>query len=164
LNVASAISAAFLMQSALMQPASAEVIVSGSEDAVVVNTRDSSLEDVLIALRKSFNLEYRIVGSLPRIRILTGTYSGPFTRVVARLLAGYDYVVRSRQKEFTVTVFGAISSQSSAMNPAAALLVDRREHLLPEERPAVLTGSSNIDVTRARGLDPESSSDRNVFP
>jgi hypothetical protein len=98
-----AISFAALIQ-AFSQPVRAEVRVSGQVDALIVETREAPIEEILTALRASFNLQYRTSGALNRV--ITGTYTGSLQRVVARLLGGYNYVMQSSAGGVELTVFG----------------------------------------------------------
>ena len=86
-----AISLAALVQ-AITQPVRAEVRISGQMDALKVEAREASVEEVLAALRASVNLQYRTSDALNRV--MTGTYNGSLQRVVARLLEGRNYVMR----------------------------------------------------------------------
>jgi hypothetical protein len=86
----------------------AETGITGEPDAVRVEARDASLEEVLAALKASFGLHYRSSASLDRR--VNGKYEGPLQRVVTRLLEGYDFVVKNRAGNIEVIVFGMAKS------------------------------------------------------
>ena len=70
--------------------ARADVRVEGSEDAVRVEARDSSVADVLDALGASFDLRYPAAADLDRP--VSRTFRGSLSQVISGLLAKYDYV------------------------------------------------------------------------
>jgi type II secretory pathway component GspD/PulD (secretin) len=73
--------------------ARASVHVSGSRDAVTVQAKNASLEEIIAAINSTLNLKVSVV---PVVQIpITGTYSGPVRRVFARMLAGHDFVLNS---------------------------------------------------------------------
>lgn len=87
------------------QPVRAEARISGEADAVRVEVQDASLDEVMGALAASFDLRYRSPESLTRR--VTGTYEGPLQQVVARLLDGYNFVVRTGSEGVEAWVYGA---------------------------------------------------------
>ena len=96
------------------QPVRAEVRVTGQADAVTVETREASVDEVLAALRASFNLQYRTSG--PLNRVITGTYTGSLQQVITRLLEGLNYVLQSSAggRELIVVGPGAARASVSA--------------------------------------------------
>ena len=72
--------------------AQAQVRVDGRPDAVHVEARDVSLQEVLAALQTKFNLRYRTDDALETRK--TGIFDGPLQRVTARILDGYDFAMR----------------------------------------------------------------------
>jgi len=70
----------------------AQVQVSGRTDAVRIETADATLREVLDALRTNFNLRYRSDEALDTR--MTGTFGGSLPRVAARVLDGYDFVIK----------------------------------------------------------------------
>jgi hypothetical protein len=87
-----------------VQRGNAEVRISGTADALRMEAREATLEEALRALQASFNFQYGGAGALDGI--VNGTYSGSLSRVVARLLAGRDYVMRGSADGFAVEIFG----------------------------------------------------------
>jgi hypothetical protein len=88
--------------------ARAEVHVQGVPDAVVVDARDASVEDVLEALGTSFGLQYRGADALQRR--ISGTYRGSLQHVVRRVLDGYNFVLKTDDDEIEVVVIGGETS------------------------------------------------------
>jgi hypothetical protein len=78
--------------------------VSGSSDAVNINTQNSSVKDVLFALSQKFRLQLQSSANLDKQ--VTGIYRGSLLRVVSRLLEGYNYIIKSDQDRIEVTVLG----------------------------------------------------------
>jgi hypothetical protein len=99
----------------------AEAQVQGSPDAVRIETQNSSIEEVLAALGNAFDVRYRSSANLGKQ--LSGTYEGSLQRVVARVLEGYDFVLRNNKGKIEITVLGtrngapATAVASSASNP-----------------------------------------------
>jgi hypothetical protein len=92
------------------QAAAAETRVSGAPDAVRVDAREASLDEVFGALAAKFNLQYRT--NVPLDRPVNGAFSGSLSRVIARLLDGYDHVVKRGPTGIEVIILG-ISPRSS---------------------------------------------------
>src|SRR5437764_8791704 len=74
--------------------ASAEATITGTPDLVRVEDTNATVEELLLGLRDKFGLSYRSGKSLDAK--IEGTYAGPLTSVVRRLLANYDYVLARR--------------------------------------------------------------------
>ena len=72
--------------------ARAEVLVEGDEAAVRIVARQASVAEVLAALQSKFRFRYNLAVSPERQ--VNGTIAGPLHSVVARLLDGYDFVVK----------------------------------------------------------------------
>jgi hypothetical protein len=89
-------------------PVRAEARVSGAPDAVLVEARDAAVDEVMAALGASFGLQYHSPASLSRR--VTGTYQGSLQRVVARLLDGYDFVIKTGDEGVAVRVYGAVKA------------------------------------------------------
>ena len=90
---------------ALALPAHGEVHVEGNPAAVRITTSRDSIGDVLSALNVAFNLRHRSAIDLDAAA--NPTYAGPIERVIANLLDGFNYVVKTSQGTTTeVIVFG----------------------------------------------------------
>jgi hypothetical protein len=84
--------------------ASAELRISGGPDSLSVEARNAPLKEILDALGKSFQVEYKPVAGLERP--ITGTYSGSLHRVLTRLLIGHDYIIRSSAQGMEIVIVG----------------------------------------------------------
>ena len=98
---------------AIAQPVRAEVRVSGNAAALIVETREASVDEVLAALRTSFNIQYHTSGAA--VRVVTGSYTGSLRQVLARLFDGQNYVIRSSANGIEIAVFGPGASSSGAV-------------------------------------------------
>jgi hypothetical protein len=95
-------------------PVLAEIQVSGSADAITIEARDTSVEDILAALSRAFDMDYR--SSIDLDKRLYGTYVGPLSQVVTRILQGYNFVLKNNNESISVTVVG--TPISLAANPS----------------------------------------------
>jgi hypothetical protein len=89
---------------ALTTIARAEVHVEGTATAVRVTTGQDNIADVLSALAGPFNVTYRT--AIPLDVAARSNYAGSFAQVIARLLDGYNYVIKREQKSTEIVVFG----------------------------------------------------------
>jgi len=86
-------------------PAGAEVRISGAADALRLEARNATLDEVLRALRATYKFRYH--GSVATGAAVSGAYSGSLPRVVTRLLTGYNYVLRSSADGLDVSIITA---------------------------------------------------------
>lgn len=102
---------AFLIVAALVaglfpvHGARADVRVTGEVEAIQLDVSDAPVEEVLNALGSKFGLHYR--STTPLGRRITGTHEGSLQRVLARVLDGYDYVLKSDADGIEVAIYGA---------------------------------------------------------
>ena len=82
----------------------AESFITGGPGDVVIEAQDAAISDVLAALSKTFGVRYR-GAALPE-RHITGRYGGPLPRVLARLLEGYDFVIKTESDYIEIIVLG----------------------------------------------------------
>lgn len=75
------------------QPGRAEVLLEGNAAAVRLEATQATVDEILAALGRTYNVRYRTTLALDRA--ITATYSGPLAQVIARVLEGYDYVART---------------------------------------------------------------------
>src|SRR5664279_127104 len=131
---------------AFAQPVRAEVRVTGQADALTVEAHEASVEEVLAALRTSFNLQIQTSG-VPN-HVITGTYSGSLQRVVARLLDGQNYVMRSFTDHVEIVVIGpgASGGASAAWERAAGSSAMRPELLAPPPSSGGEGWNGNLDA------------------
>jgi hypothetical protein len=85
-------------------PVLAEIQVSGSPEAVTIEARDASVEEVLATLSRTFDMDYH--SSIDLDKRLDGTYVGPLSRVVTRILEGYNFFLKTDDGSVIVTVVG----------------------------------------------------------
>jgi hypothetical protein len=95
--------------------ARADIRISGEPDAVRIEAHDAPVDEVMVALRESFGLHYHSPASLSRR--VTGTYEGSLQRVLARLLDGYDFVMKTDSEGVEVWVYGAVKSGAAVLAP-----------------------------------------------
>jgi len=84
------VAAALLHFGLAVAPAEAEVVIEGTQNTMTVVARESSVAEVLGALRASFDLSYPASSGFDRP--VSRTFSGSLDEVIARLLEKYDYV------------------------------------------------------------------------
>src|SRR5207237_927066 len=80
-------------------------------DAVRVEAQESSIAEVLAALDKSFNLQYRKSHELNRP--VSGTFQGPLSQVISRLLKDCDYILKNSDTDRIEIIFVGLSAQST---------------------------------------------------
>jgi hypothetical protein len=83
----------------------AEVQVHGTPEATRLKVQGDSIDEVLAALGKAFDLRWRTPSPLDKP--LTGTYEGSLNRVLARVLEGYNFVLKASDGRIEITVLGA---------------------------------------------------------
>lgn len=80
-----------------------DLLIEGDERAVHVEVRDVPLGRLLDAMQKKFNLRYRADSGLDAS--VTGTYNGQMRQVAARLLANYDFVMKTSPEGLDILIF-----------------------------------------------------------
>jgi hypothetical protein len=83
----------------------ADAQVRGSPEAVTIEARNTSVEEILKALSGTFDVHYRSAANL-QMRV-TGNYEGSLQRVMKRILDGYSYFVKSGDGRIDITVLDA---------------------------------------------------------
>jgi hypothetical protein len=104
--------AAFLAWCLSCGGSAAEVRLSGTQDRVVLQTHDATIEEILTALRSTFDLEVKLKGATARK--FTGVYTGSARHVLSRLLMGEDYVLRSDSDGISIRLVGNSAADNSA--------------------------------------------------
>jgi hypothetical protein len=84
--------------------ARAGVLVEGTPAAVRVTADQAAIADVLAAVTGNFNAKYR--SAVPLDVPAGPAYAGSFAQVIARLLDGYNYVVKRDGQATEIVVFG----------------------------------------------------------
>src|SRR5258708_21179664 len=104
----------------------ADAQVRGSAEAVTIEARNTSVEEILKALSGTFDVHYRSSANL-QMRV-TGNYEGSLHRVMKRILDGYSYFVKTGAGRIDLTVLAAPgaapSSGASPPFPVAGLPLD----------------------------------------
>ena len=118
--------------------ARAEVHVEGGPAVVRVTTSRDTISDVLSALATKFNIPYRT--AIPLDAAANTTYSGSFREVIARLLDGYNYIIKTDDSKTTeIVVFG---KRGEFVVPPKA----------PTDQPETASAQSNTDETSASAV------------
>jgi hypothetical protein len=104
--------------------ACAGVLVEGTPAAVRITTEQAAISDVLAAVTGNFNAKYR--SAVPLDAPAGAAYAGSFAQVIARLLDGYNYVVKRDGQITEIVVFGrrgemAIPPPARSAPPAGIL-------------------------------------------
>jgi hypothetical protein len=93
----------------------ADVRVGGTSGAVRIETQNASVAEILGALGGAFGVHYRSAVGLEKQ--LSGTYEGPLQAVVARVLDGYSFVVKSSGGSLEITVIGTRNAGAPGAAP-----------------------------------------------
>jgi hypothetical protein len=104
--------------------ARAGVLVEGTAAAVRVTTEQAAISDVLSAVTGNFNAKYR--SAIPLDAPAGPAYAGSLAQVIARLLDGYNYVIKRDGQITEIVVFGrrgevAIPPPARSAPPAGVL-------------------------------------------
>jgi hypothetical protein len=110
------IAAVAAMLIAAPAPVLAAAEVSGNPQAVRIEAQNTSVADILAALGRDFGVKY--TSSTDLDRPITGTYEGPLQRVLARVLDGYNFVVKTRDGRIELTVLGRRNDPATAVAAA----------------------------------------------
>jgi hypothetical protein len=84
--------------------ARADVRVQGNVASVRIDANQSRVSDVLAALGSTFNVRYRTAIHLNEA--ISGTFTGSLRGVIARLLEGFNYVVKTERDATEIVVLG----------------------------------------------------------
>ena len=101
----------------------AEVRVQGPLEDVRLEASNATTAEILAALSERFEL--RVQGATANHRI-TGTYEGPLRHVLARILVGYDYVIKPNGANIDLIVLSTRASHEAMPAPAPPPIVQRR--------------------------------------
>src|SRR5258706_9084702 len=111
--------AAILLGAALAiasTPVLAEIQVRGSPEAVRIEARDTPVEEILAALSRTFGMHYQLLADLDKR--VSGTFVGPLPRVLARILDGYNFILKTDNGSIALTVVG--TPNAAAVAPASS--------------------------------------------
>jgi hypothetical protein len=95
--------------------ARAGVSVDGDVHAVRLQASHAPVGDVLSALETAFNVRYR--SSIALDRGIHGTYTGRLDRVIARVLDGYNYVLKHEKDAIEIVVLGRLGEAVASATP-----------------------------------------------
>ena len=93
---------------ALPVKACAEVSVTGEPNAVKIEAREASVEELFAALSKTCDVHYRVSTGLKRP--ISGSFAGSLLQVLVRVLQGYDFSIETSTNGVSITVYGSSSS------------------------------------------------------
>jgi hypothetical protein len=120
--------------------ASAASEISGTPEAVSVDAQHSSLKEIFSELHQRFDVQFQSTANLDAP--LTGTYQGPLRQVLARLLAGYNFIIITKQGEIEVTVLGhAQSTSTTTVASNAPAIASSHASAQPVQSPQITAGS-----------------------
>lgn len=112
------IGVAAVLMCSLALGARAEVQIEGSPAAVRVTTSHDTISDVLSAFAATFKVKYR--AEIVLDSVAGAAYSGSIRQVIAGLLDGYNYVLKSDQDRIEIIVFGKRGEAAIPSLPAPA--------------------------------------------
>jgi hypothetical protein len=117
-------------------PGAGSVRVRGDAAAVRLDARRSTIADVLAALNTSFDMSYSSWVVLDEE--INGTYTGSLRRVIARVLDGYNYVIKQDNAKLDIIVLGKRGERAvpvaAPTDPFHPLRERRRPQLLGTDR------------------------------
>lgn len=98
--------------------AGGRVQLQGDADVVRVEARDATIAVVLAAIATAYHVQYR--SSTVLDEPISGTYSGSLSRVMGRLLADYDYVIKRDSSGLQVIIVAKRGARAvpAALTPA----------------------------------------------
>jgi hypothetical protein len=104
--------------------ARAGVVVEGTPASVRVTADQAAISEVLSAVAANFNAKYR--SAIPLDAPAGPSYAGSLPQVIARLLDGYNYMVKRDAESIEIVVFGrrgevTIPPPARAATPAGIL-------------------------------------------
>ena len=144
---------------AMAAPAAAEVRVTDAGGGrLVIEAQDATVQQILEALAETRPIRFQPSDALARH--VTGTYAGTLPRVLSRILAGYDHVIRSTQSGLQIDVVGAAQSTKFTGAVANSVTISAMAHRaggvssnvdLDEEPVQTKTAAGPLTVNLASG-------------
>lgn len=101
-----------------LTPAAAETKIDGQADDMQIQAENASITEIFDALSARFNLTYNFVPNGERV--LTGLYSGSLKEVLARVLAGNDYVLGVLDDHVRIVVLNASNADAPPVQVVAS--------------------------------------------
>jgi hypothetical protein len=121
-----------------------ELRVERRKEAVIVEAEQVPVSQVLATLQESFNLQYRLPSSMDRV--ISGRHEGSLQRVIASILQGTDYILRSTPDGAVLTIIERIPE-------------------VPKRGPSVeFQSSPSTDVERVPRIAPQGRGTPRTFP
>jgi hypothetical protein len=111
------------------------VRLQGSAESLRLEVHGGTIGAVLAAMGRAFNVHYRSSTALDDD--VSGTYAGSLSRVIGRLLDGYDYAIKHDGSALEVAVFGRSRGIAGAVPPSPAKSVSPAEPASAAEPAAV---------------------------
>jgi hypothetical protein len=133
--------------------ARAETQIGGTPQAVVVEARNATVEEILVALTDTFKVQFRSAANLDKR--LTGTYEGTLQQAVSRILKGYDFVVKSGQSGLEITLLGAGKPVAVIGTRAAAKLAEATPAAAPTPTATADNAGRVVPVPISGGPTPQ---------
>ena len=98
----------------------AEVQVSGSKDAMVLEARDASLQEITAAINST--LKVQVKSAIAVDRAISGRYSGSLRHVLRRILVWQNFVLNSSGDQISILISapGATAAPRPPANPSVA--------------------------------------------
>ncbi len=102
----------------LSTSALAEIQVTGGSDAITLEAKEASVEEVLTALKKAYGLQYGSSANLSRF--VSGTFAGSLNQVISRVLSlqGYGFIAETSAQGTLVAVYDMSTAPKIAVIPA----------------------------------------------
>lgn len=111
-------------------PGAGAVRVRGDATAVRLDAHRTTIADVLAALNASFDLSYSSWIALDEE--INGTYTGSLKRVIARVLDGYNYVIKQDNAKLDIIVLGRRGERAAPVAAPADPFHPLRERHRPQ--------------------------------
>jgi len=107
----------------LIGPANADIRINGDPRTLQLRASGDSLAEVLARFDTLFAIKCR--SAVPLNTEVSGSYAGSLSQVMARLLDGYNYVIKNDHEQIEVIVLGragetAVVPKKLPATPAAA--------------------------------------------
>ena len=104
MNLPSRVVALGIILGCCLAPADAGVRIDGDVESLEITTDREPVSKVLVALSETFHLKHRT--ALPLDAPANTLYGGSLVQVIARLLDGYNYIVKREDQEIEIVVVG----------------------------------------------------------
>jgi hypothetical protein len=127
----------------------AEAQVRGNPNAVSVEAKDASVEEILVALSDAFDVHFRSSANLEKR--LTGTYVGTLQQVVTHVLRGFNFVMKSGDKGIEITLLGTGKTITVGGVSSAPKVAVRRTEAAAEPSPAADAAVQPVPVASSTG-------------